>query len=196
MKNKEQLVTHALGINEDKRMLREELNLIHDYVSKVYKGGNSLEIGAYKGMTSYLLASFIAQYKKATGKHYVVDNFDQRIKSDENWGYESHPKELLVSNLGEFKDFAEVHEGYSTDNDTVTHIIAREYDYIWIDGDHREGTLLLELLMVDHLTENIVLHDYGHPGVVPAVDKFCEIRGYKLNVWRPGEFGLASIEKS
>ena len=48
----------------------------------------------------------------------------------------------------------------------------------------------------DTITENIVLHDYGHPGVVPAVDKFCEIRGYKLNVWRPGQFGLASIEKS
>ena len=193
--NREQIINKAFEVNQDKRMLKVELELLYDYVDKVYKGGHSLEIGAYKGMTSYVLASFVAARGKENSKHFIVDAFSQVEKSDNNWLYEEHPMELLLNNTADFQNSIIATEGYSTDNDIADEIISREYDYIWIDGDHRAGTLYLELLMADTLTDNIVMHDYGHPGVLVAVDKFCEKKGYKLNLWRPGELGLAHIEK-
>jgi len=65
-----EVINRALAINEDSRMLREELALIWDRALDWYEGGDILEVGAYKGATSFVLANIIEQ-KGYTAKLWV-----------------------------------------------------------------------------------------------------------------------------
>jgi hypothetical protein len=202
--DREKVIQEALRLYpEDARMKEQEFRWILEHLDKVYKGGNSLEIGAYKGMTSYVLAAYLKEHgdhvkSDYPRKHYVVDEFSQHRgdnNSDTEWKYQEHTRQMLIDNLGEYADFAEVIEGKSLSDEVLGIILRQKFDYVWIDGDHRFGTLMGELLVADAITNNIFGHDYGHPGVTEAVDKFCEVRGYKLNRWSD-EWGLFHIEKT
>jgi len=192
------IINEALAINEDKRMLQGELELIWNYINEKYKGGNTLEIGAYKGMTSFLFGAAMDEYEKKgkrDGKHYIVDIFEDYETEDTSWGYEAHPRSLLLKNVGDYANYMDVIQSRSLGWDSISVIFEHKYDLVWIDGDHRYQTLLLELLMSDMVTDHIIGHDYGHDGVTRAVDTFCEKRGYTHKMWREGEYGLFEIIK-
>ncbi len=187
------IIDQALEVNLDKRMKREELEIIAKWTEKFYKGGNTLEIGAYKGMTSYLLASIIANNQhEANSKHYIIDLFE--VVGDTEWRYEEHPKELLINNLGEYAKYADVTQSYSLGVDSLYKVFGNHFDYVFIDGDHRHPVVLMELLMCEINCDKILGHDYGHPGVTKSVDQFCALRGYE--VFKPeGQFGLFELIK-
>ena len=187
-------VDNALMVNEDKRMTEDELLLIEDFHNTHYKGGNTLEIGAYKGMTSNLLVNLMNAYpnRNPESRHYIVDLFNDGIEDD--WNYEEYSRELLIENLDGLKDLAVVHKGASLSEDSIQMIVDKKFDFVFIDGDHRYGTLLMELYMTNLVTDHITGHDYGHKGVSMAVDRFINETGYKLNHWKP-PLGLFSIEK-
>lgn len=188
------LITTAHKLYADARMDPDELKLIRDFHKKHYKGGHTLEIGAYKGMTSFLIVNLIHQSKvNPKGKHYIVDIFDEG--QEDNWAYEPYSEEMLTKNLGDNAHYADVRQGRSLDHKSIEWILSREYDYVFIDGDHRHATLIMELMMTDLVTDHITGHDYGHSGVTLAVDQFCKSRGYKVNVW-DGRFGLFNIIKN
>lgn len=191
MTKKDQVISRALSTNEDKRMLREELSLIWNKAMEWYKGGNILEVGAYKGMTSYVLAGIIDEHKKK-GKLYISDTFDSNI-GDNSWEYEEHTEEMLLENVGEYKKYIKLIPGETLKN--KKEITKRKYDFTWHDGDHSYPNFLEDLLMIDELTDHILIHDYGHPFVTQSADEFCQKKGYKINVLAPGKFGLAEVIK-
>lgn len=63
------------------------------------------------------------------------------------------------------------------------------FDGIFIDGEHTEAACARDLRIALSLLAAggvIAVHDYGprspHPGVTPAVDKFCTIENFRLNL--------------
>lgn len=191
------LIDEAMAVNEDKRMLREELELIADIHYEYYKGGNTLEIGAYKGMTSYLLAglmyhSNVPNSQAPECNHYVVDLFE--LIGDTEWHYETHTRDMLLDNLGMYKDLVVAKQSNSLSFEAIAHLFGRKYDFVFIDGDHRYPTVMMELAMCDFLTDNIFGHDYGHPGVTQSVDEFCKHRGYTVEKFKQ-HLGMFKIIK-
>lgn len=174
----EAIIQKAHTLNDDKRMLTSELQVIAEQFNKYYEGGNTLEIGAYKGMTSYVILALMAQYEKRKGKHHIIDLFE--VVGDTEWHYEEHPQELLLKNVEPYQDLVVLHKGDSNSEAGKKFISKRKYDFVFIDGDHRYPYVLNELLMVDDLAKNITVHDYGHQGVTQSVDEFLKIKGYTL----------------
>lgn len=191
------IIQKAMQVNEDKRMLKEELDIIADWCAKYYKGGDTLEIGAYKGMTSYLLTSVVQQYRKkheghADSKHYIVDLFE--LIGDLQWNYGEHTAKMLTDSLGDLATCAEVIKSPSLGYVALDQIFARHFDYVFIDGDHTFPVVFMELLMCEITCDKILGHDYGHAGVTRSVDMFCKLRGYE--VYKPnGNFGLFELIK-
>ena len=191
------IVNDALTINEDKRMLKEELLLIAERMNDLYKGGNTLEIGAYKGMTSYVFAS-ILKGTKSKNKHYIVDIFDKESGAIEagNWAYDVHTKEMMEENLKEVIEHVDITRSESLGCDGLSVVLDNKFDYCFIDGDHRYPVVFMELMMVDLVTDHIFLHDYGHQGVTDSVDRFCDLKGYTFKkMAKDGSYGLIEIFK-
>lgn len=180
---------------EDRQMLKEELEIIADWCAKYYKGGNTLEIGAYKGMTSYvMLASMLnSPSRLADSKHFIVDIFEMGIE-DTEWRYSDHPMETLVNNLGDYAKYANVIKSTSLGHKALAAVLPHRFDYVYIDGDHRYEVLFMELMLAESVADKILGHDYPHPGVKIAVDRFCKERGYTLS--KPnGAYGLFELTK-
>lgn len=188
------IIEEAYSVNKDKRMLPDELSIIKSWIEKYYRGGNTLEIGAYKGMTSklILMTRKLMGDENPESKHFVVDAFD--MVTDNQWVYEEHTPEMLASNMGDYKSKIEILKATSLSYEGGEFIQRREYDFIFIDGDHRYPVVFLELCLADLYTDHILLHDYGHKEVTMSVDRFCKTRGYKV-VKADGRFGLAEIVK-
>src|SRR3990167_4405906 len=93
------LITRALASTIDSRMRPEEMEIIYNWGKKYYKGGNTLEVGAYLGCVSYLFCGIIREFYDHVpeSKHYIVDVFDD--VEDTDWAYQPHPMETLVGNL-------------------------------------------------------------------------------------------------
>lgn len=190
------LIERAFNIDTDKRMKKEELEIIYDWGKKFYKGGNTLEIGAFKGMTSIVLCGILdeAKSRKPESRHYIIDLFEDVFGGDNEWSYGVHTAEMLTANLGDLKDLANVFKGDSLGFQTIKHIFEQHYDYVWIDGDHRHPQLFLELCMAEAVSDKILGHDYPHPGVKLSVDLFCKIRGYEI-VKPNGQYGCFELIK-
>ena len=71
----EDSISEALMVGgDDSRMLDRELRVIIDFINKYHKGGDTLEIGCYKGRVSYLFARANFESERADkGNHYAVD---------------------------------------------------------------------------------------------------------------------------
>ena len=190
----DKIIKEAFEINEDKQMLPEELEIVSRLWLQYYTGGNTLEIGAYKGMTSYVFCGLMANsvIRKPTAYHHIVDVFDET--QDMVWNYQKHPQELLEKNLGDYRNMAIVHKGTSLSFEVLQALFENKYDFVFIDGDHRYPVILLELLMCDILTNHITGHDYGHNGVTRSVNEFLKITGYDVKRLN-GKFGLFEIIK-
>jgi len=186
------IIDKAFTLNLDKRMLRDELAIISDWCDKWYKGGNTLEIGAYKGMTSYVMASKLQEREKEENKHFIVDLFE--VIGDIEWLYEEHPQQLLIDNLGDFAKYCDVIKSPSLGYVALDKIFNTHFDYVFIDGDHTFPVVFMELLMCELTCDKIFGHDYGHRGVTKSVDMFCKERGYTFV--QPGNgYGLFELIK-
>ena len=191
------LIEKAMAVNSDSRMTPDELEWLYGRFKDVYKGGNSLEIGAYKGMLSYLCAGIIDEYKgDEVGMHFILDAFDIPIDIDElnTHRYEPHTVEMLMNNLGEYSKYVKPLRSKSLDWDGAHQVIETPFDYVFIDGDHRDPIVYLELCLVEGKVKHIFGHDYGWPGVTMSVDRFLARTGYKIIQPLPGR-GVFEIIK-
>lgn len=174
------LIQRALELYQDARMTVDELTWLNDRFREVYSGGNSLEIGAFKGMLTLICADVAKS--NGDGKHFVVDTFDIPIDLDEEQThhYGEHTIEVMKNNLGELSEFVEMTRSKSLDWLGSTTILYNTFDYCFIDGDHRDPIVYLELTLCRHSVKHIFGHDYGWPGVTQSVDRFCKEHGYKV----------------
>lgn len=183
------------GYEAKSQMLPTELQAVYNKVLEYYEGGNTLEIGAYKGMTSYVILNALEQSGKMLegSSHYIIDVF-KRDAEDWDWGYGDHPKRLLLKNIGYLRKYATIIKNRSLAYDVISTIVDKKFDFAFIDGDHRTATLLLELHMVDYVCEHILVHDYGFASVTRAVDMFLTKTGYGITSLVPNT-GLYEIIK-
>lgn len=189
------LLEEALAVNSDGRMTPNELDWLHQRFQALYKGGNSLEIGAYRGMLTYVCADIVKE--NGEGMHYVVDAFDIPIDEDEDntHHYGDHTEQMMKENLGELAKHVTTIRSKSLDWLGAHQVVEGSFDYCFIDGDHRDPIVYLELCLVEGRVKHILGHDYGWPGVTASVDRFCKERGY--TVYQPlsgcGVFELTKI---
>lgn len=189
------LVKEALSLHEAPQMLDKELYVIYQKLEEYWKGGNTIEFGAYKGMTSYVIAGYISEHstKDSPGRHYAVDVWTEG-KGDWNWPYGKHTKSMYLKNVKPFIDWIVPIKGMTLDNDVMTEILQRTYDFAYLDADHREATTMMDLFLIDQVAEHILIHDYGHPHVTAGTDRFLRKMGYTVEVLVPGT-GLYEIKK-
>lgn len=176
------IITEAMEVNTDARMTIDELTWLFNRFGEVSKGGNSLEIGAYRGMLTYICAYFMKAKGREGSKHFVVDTFDIPIDEDEDntHHYGEHTMEMMLSNLKEYAPFVKLVRSKSLDWAGSHEIIENEFDYCFIDGDHRDPIVYLELCLCGNSVKHIFGHDYGWGNVTKSVDRFCKEKGYKV----------------
>ncbi len=174
-----EILDNALNINPDPRMTTDELAWLYDRFNEIYKGGNSIEIGAYRGMLSYICANVVAE---KGGVHYIIDAFDTVIDEQENkdYSYGEHTEEGLLERIGKLSKHVKTIKGRSLDWASAQQVIDGSFDYCFIDGDHRDPIVYLELCLCKHSVKHILGHDYGWPGVTASVDRFCKENGYRI----------------
>lgn len=190
------IISKALSLHDNPQMRQDELAGVYDWLIPRFEGGNTLELGAYKGMTSYVFCRVHQSYREEPRedvRHYIVDVFEQG-KEDWDWGYGKHTVKMLKNNLGELARFTHIIKSRSLGYNSISTLLTKRFDAVFIDGDHRFATLLLELHMVDYITDNILVHDYGLQAVTAAVDKFCARFGYTVRNLVPNT-GLYEIIK-
>jgi len=173
------LIDEAWQVNPDAKMSWDELEWLIDRFRELNKGGNSLEIGAYKGMLTYVCCAIA---KEKGGKHTVVDTFDIPIDEDEakTHIYGEHTEESMKASLKELADCVRTVRSKSLDWTGAMAIIDNTYEYCFIDGDHRDPIVYLELCLCKHSVKHILGHDYGWPGVTLSVDRFAKENGFKV----------------
>jgi len=198
---KEKVLNNAMAIgSENSLMLKEECDLIYNWVLENYAGGNILEIGVFKGRTSYIISQAIKD-KIGESKHFIVDVFNDSanetgIKAgDLEWIIPPHTKEEFLENVGDLANQMVILEGYSMDNEITKEIMHNKFDFVFLDGDHRFPTLFLEHCMVNEVCDKIIGHDYGHPQVCESVDLFCKRNDYTVEKMNEG-YGLYEIIKT
>jgi cephalosporin hydroxylase len=129
--------------------------------------GSMVEVGCYSGESTVMFAD-----SGKFGQIYAVDPFIDN--------YDPAEKALAVYPMSEVERvFTERISGY----DFITHYklksieaagVLPEVEFVYLDGDHREGAVLADLKVWVPKTEIIGGHDYGHrrfPGIRRAVDK-------------------------
>jgi hypothetical protein len=194
----ENVVQRAMAINSDPRMSQDELLWLYQRFEELNQGGNTLEIGAYRGMLSYLMAEKISRLGKPESKHFIVDVFDIPIDNDESTAhhYGIHTEEELLEKMGDYAKFIKTIRSKSLDWLGASEVMYNEFDYCFIDGDHRDPVVYLELIMCHHSVKHILGHDYGWKGVTLSVDRFCKEFGYTIHqpLSGRGVFELTKIE--
>lgn len=177
-----EIIKWALAISDDPRMSEDEMIWLYRRIKELYEGGNTLEIGAYRGMLSYLFARRVHESGRPESKHVIVDAFDIPIDIDEEntHHYGDHTEALMMANMGAYKDRVKTVRSKSLDWLGADTVINGEYDMVFIDGDHRDPIVYLELTLCGNSVKHILGHDYGWPGVTKSVDRFCKEKGYKV----------------
>ena len=147
-------------------------------------------------MVSYLFASVLAEEWDGKALHYIVDAFDIPIDTDEQdtHRYGEHTEMMLLNNLGSLSRYVKPVRSKSLDWLAVDTIIKNEFDTVFIDGDHRDPILYLELCLAENSVKHILGHDYGWGGVTKSVDRFAKQRGYKIIQPLSGR-GVFELEK-
>jgi hypothetical protein len=192
----DKIIEEAMNVGgSDSRMLSREMYDISKFIGQTFTGGDTLEIGCYLGRVSYLFA-YAHEIIKG-GRHYAVDVYEMNV-GDTIWKYYEHTEAMLKKNMGKYRKHVETVKGLSLADETLKRYIDRKYDCIFVDGDHRWGTLYAELLIADTLSENIMGHDFGHPEVTKAVDMYMDATGHSIEgYWRStsGDGGISGLFK-
>ena len=174
------LLDDVWAVNDDRKMSWDELEWLEKRFNELLEeGGNSLEVGAYKGMLTYLCTAIA---KKKGGFHTVIDAFDIPIDLVEAQThiYGEHTEESMKASLGELSSNLRTVRSKSLDWTGSQAIISGSFDYCFIDGDHRDPVVYGELCLCKHSVKHILGHDYGWPGVTASVDRFAKENGFRI----------------
>lgn len=168
--NRNQIISDALKI--DGLICEEELNFLFDYIiQKIRFGMKILEIGTFKGRTSYMLARML----EGIGSITTIDCFGRGDFRPEYTGY---TKEECLKNLEDLKNL-EIVDGVSVSEDVLSKLEDR-YDVIILDGDHTLDYLRKEIPIFSQKTDHLIGHDYNLPDVFSAVNEFCTNSGFRI----------------
>jgi predicted O-methyltransferase YrrM len=143
-----------------------------------------IEFGCYKGRSTRALAD------NTKGKVIAVDPWNGDYP-DQHGGIHSIRTDVYDEFIVNLKD--------KIDDGTVTPIreystnfkyqLGRQYDFIFIDGDHRYEIVKLDIVLGLHLLKPggiLAGHDYTHcdwPGVKKAVDEFYKTINLVESIW-------------
>lgn len=171
------------GFNADRRWALYQLAQVAGHVP-----GDTIECGAYKGSSSYLIAKRISTLAPEK-RHYIFDSFeglsDPSAVDGDHWakGDLTATEEELRSNLSEFSDIIEIHSGWIPDV-LDAHRDLR-FSFAHIDVDLYRPTLdSLEFIFPRLSTGGVLLcDDYGSrrcPGATAAMNEFFERSGHPI----------------
>ncbi|HUF99163.1 MAG TPA: TylF/MycF/NovP-related O-methyltransferase [Ilumatobacter sp.] len=171
------------GYNADRRWALYQLAQVVGHVS-----GDTVECGAYKGSSSYLIASRISTLA-ADKRHHIFDSFeglsDPSPVDGAHWtrGDLTATEEELRSNLAEFSGIIDVHPGWIPEVFSA-HRDSR-FSFAHIDVDLYEPTLASLEFIFPRLSPGGVLlcDDYGFrtcPGATAAMREYFEGSEYPI----------------
>jgi len=168
--NKKQIIFNAMQIPG---MVSEwDLDLIYDQsMEYVQQGGNALEIGGWKGRSTYVIAS-VCKEKGAT--LYEIDTYRgvEQLDSDKNQPGNLGGYYEAFSNPDFYKETQKNLEGLpityliGDSNEMIHKVPDRCIDYAFIDGNHRPPTIdndiknTIEKMRIGGLLTG---HDHGNP---------------------------------
>lgn len=137
-------------------MTVEEIDLL---IATVPPNGSYLELGTWCGAGAAAVAS-----RRPDTRIVSVDNFDGFPYGPALWWANARPRMQLF--VGTVADFAAISR-------------PKAFDVILVDASHREADVLHDLACATQLvtdTGTLLVHDYTAqwPGVVQAVNKFCQ----------------------
>ena len=171
------------GFNADRRWVLYQLAQVVGQVS-----GDTIECGAYKGSSSYLIASRISTLAPDK-RHHIFDSFEGLSQPSPVDGAYWTKGDLtatageLRSNLAEFSAFIDVHPGWIPEV-FGPHRDAR-FSFAHIDVDLYEPTLASLEFIFPRLSSGGVLlcDDYGFrtcPGATAAMKEYFEGSGHPI----------------
>ena len=141
--------------------------------------GDTVECGAYKGATSYLICTFIWKQTQS-GTHHVFDSFKglskPKAEDGKYWreGNLSTSEEMCRSNLSQF-DFVKYYKGWIPER--FLEVQALRFSFVHIDVDLYQPTLDSIVFFYERLNKGgiMICDDYGFvtcPGAKKAMDDF------------------------
>ncbi len=171
-------------------MFPEELTWLYQISQKME---SIVEIGCYKGRSTYVLAS------GCQGKVYAVDPLNWKAW----WDHTGDTYSDFQENMKEFSNLAVMR--MTSAEAAVSDLIPPMVDMVFIDGDHAYEEALKDLTLWAPRARKLVCgHDLYHnecPGVEQALNEFYGVNRYKRNdlttpkVGR-GPYTLFFIEKA
>lgn len=141
--------------------------------------GDTVECGAYKGATSFLICAFIQQQGQSK-KHHIFDSFEGISKPQKEdgayWkeGDLATSEEICRNNLAAF-DFVKYHKGWIPDK--FPEVKDLRFSFVHIDVDLYQPTLDSVIFFYERLSKGgiIICDDHGFstcPGAKKAMDDF------------------------
>lgn len=147
---------------------------IQDHLPRLYEAakGNCLEIGVRSGVSTSALLAGIEQHG---GHLWSVDINDcPAFWGHPNWTFRR------MDTLSET---------------SIAELLTREYDVVFIDGDHTQEGAISDLRNFGTKAKRIFVHDTDapdFPGVRKAVEEFSKETKRKVT-YHTGSFGMAEI---
>jgi len=145
----------------------------------IARGKTVLEIGSLLGRSTVCMASVASRV-------IAVDPHDGSAIRTKRKGQDTLPEFTANINAAGVADRITVIRSRVQD---VTAWPVDSFDVVFIDGEHTEAACSRDLqIALSSLAPGgvIAVHDYGprspHPGVKPAVDKFCTMENFSLNL--------------
>jgi cephalosporin hydroxylase len=148
---------------------------IQDHLPRLYAAakGNCMEIGVRSGCSTSALLAGIEEH----GGHLTsVDIENCSI-------FSGHPNWHFI-------------RADSVADADIKQLLAKEYEVLFVDGDHSYEGALSDLKAFGPKAKRIFVHDTeapDYPGVRLAVEAFVKQTGRKVKYW-PGSFGMAEIQ--
>lgn len=168
----------------------DELAYLKNLAFIVDDNRNGLEIGCLFGKsTMALLDGF-----KEQGGDYKLTVVDPFCLTDPTKPY---PPVIFFEELYKHGYHDKVKFIKATTREALPIIIADEYAFAFIDGDHRAFPTLFDLIICSTRTELMAIHDYHsdtHREVNKGVDTFIEYSGWK-HIDSKGTIALLSGKK-
>lgn len=141
--------------------------------------GDTVECGAYKGATSYLICTFIQQHAQSK-THHIFDSFEglnKPNKEDGDYWKEGNlatPEDICRKNLSQFY-FVKYYKGWIPER--FSEVQELRFSFVHIDVDLYQPTLDSIAFFYERLKKGgiMICDDYGFvtcPGAKKAMDDF------------------------
>lgn len=169
------------GEHISRSIFKEEGEVLYNEVMKLPEESTILEIGAYVGRSTHVLAT------TAKLKNSKVITIDPFLPAFDGW-HNSDPKTAFLKNVLSKFDNVKLIEKYSHDPDARKQV--RSVDFMFIDGDHSyQGVDNDCKYYLPKLKSgcSVSFHDYHNvgsfPGTTQAVDEHTQGWHVVNNVW-------------